>query len=39
MQIKTILFMMISIIPFTCLAQKSKQVKAIKKSRTYRNGR
>lgn len=31
MQIKTILFMMISIIPFTCLAQKSKQVKAIKK--------
>ena len=28
---RTILFLIISIIPFTCLAQKSKQVKAIKK--------
>lgn len=31
MYIRTILFLIISIIPLTCLAQKSKQVKAIKK--------
>ena len=31
MEIRTILFLIISIIPFTCLAQKSKQAKAIKK--------
>ena len=31
MLIRTILFLIISIIPFTCLAQKSKQVKAITK--------